>query len=265
MSLQFTSGATVYRRKGDRKLPFSTAKAAHSLSTVFEGSRYGPRDQQKVVIESEPNAEKSCSETSDRLSERLDDGAHESGSAYLVLCGVIGQNIGFHGLRNTQNARFVSIPDGVEELCEKCFYKCKRLSRVTFGESSSLKLIGKGAFRVSGIVEIHIPDAVEKIGDQGFFKCESLSRVTFGEYSSLKLIGMGAFCETPLREIHIPDSVEELGNVCFVGCWSLSRVIFGESSSLKKVGFVLFSRSVCESDIPERLRWIPWRKREPCC
>ena len=40
----------------------------------------------------------------------------------------------------------IHIPDSVEELCEACFYGCESLSRVTFGESSSLKLIGNGAF-----------------------------------------------------------------------------------------------------------------------
>ena len=34
------------------------------------------------------------------------------------------------------------IPSSVEELCEGCFYLCESLSRVTFGESSSLKRIG---------------------------------------------------------------------------------------------------------------------------
>ena len=52
--------------------------------------------------------------------------------------------------------RFVSVPDSVEELCEECFCVCKSLSRVAFGESSSLKLIWKWAFSASGVVEIHI-------------------------------------------------------------------------------------------------------------
>ena len=82
---------------------------------------------------------------------------------YLVVCGVIGQNVGLRSLRSTQRTRFVSIPDGVEELCEECFYDCQNLSRVTFGESSSLKLIGKAAFNGSGVREIHIPDGIEQL------------------------------------------------------------------------------------------------------
>ena len=48
-----------------------------------------------------------------------------------------------------------------EELCDECFFGCEGLSRVTFGESSSLKLIGKEAFSRSGVGEIPIPDGVE--------------------------------------------------------------------------------------------------------
>ena len=81
------------------------------------------------------------------------------------------------------------VADSIEELCEKCFSLCKSLSRVTFGESSSLKLIGRLAFQGSGVREIHIPDGVEKLYEECFRGCWRLSRVTFGESSSLKLIG----------------------------------------------------------------------------
>ena len=71
----------------------------------------------------------------------------------------------------------------------KCYDDCKSLSRVTFGEYSSLKMIGHGAFYGSGLEEIDIPDSVEELGDGCFCNCRSLSRVTFGESPSLKLIG----------------------------------------------------------------------------
>ena len=197
------------------RLPFSTAKTARSLSTVFEGSRYTLRDQQKVVVESEPNREKLGTETSDSLKETLSDDVHESVVAYLVVSGVIGQNVGLRGLRNTQRARFVSIPDKVEELCEECFYECESLSRVTFGESSSLKLIGNGAFRETALVEIRIPDGVEELGEECFADCDSLSRVIFGESSSLKLIKKGAFCQTwIMARFRFPDGVEIVSEPC---------------------------------------------------
>lgn len=57
----------------------------------------------------------------------------------------------------------VVVPDGVEELFENCFFSCKSLSRVRFGDSSSLKLIEERVFLGSGVREIHIPDGVEAL------------------------------------------------------------------------------------------------------
>ena len=95
------------------------------------------------------------------------------------------------------------------ELCEECFDACVSLSRVTFGASSSLKLIGKGAFRGSGVCEIHIPDSVEELCEGCFSECKSLESVTFGASSSLKRVGL-VFDTSSIREIHIPDRLEAL-------------------------------------------------------
>ena len=40
----------------------------------------------------------------------------------------------------------VSIPNGVRELCDRCFKECRSLRRVDFGSSSSLERIGFRAF-----------------------------------------------------------------------------------------------------------------------
>ena len=58
-----------------------------------------------------------------------------------------------------------------EELCEKCFYECESLSHVTFGESSSLKLIGKMAFFGSGLTCFCLPGSVSSIGGSSFPDC----------------------------------------------------------------------------------------------
>ena len=101
-----------------------------------------------------------------------DDDAHETVAAYLVFSGVIGQDVGLCGLRKRQRTRFVSIPKGVEELCESCFSRCKSLSRVTFGESCLLRRIGKVAFYESGVCEIDIPDSVEELCESCFFRAK---------------------------------------------------------------------------------------------
>ena len=49
---------------------------------------------------------------------------------------------------------------------------CERLSLVTFGESSSLKLIGNGAFWGSDVPKIHVP-----YGDSGLLNFVSPHKV----------------------------------------------------------------------------------------
>ena len=131
------------------------------------------------------------------------------------------------------------------------------LSRVTFGESSSLKLIGDRAFCESGVVEFHIPEGVGELCESCFAFCFSLSRLTFGESSSLKLVSSAALSKSSVREIHIPDSVEELCDACFDSCSSLSCVTFGESSSMRRIGAGAFSCSrVSDIHIPDSVEEV---------
>lgn len=101
-----------------------------------------------------------------------------------------------------------AIPDCVEELCDKCFYRCRSLLRVTFGESSWLERIGSEAFSKSGLTDIFIPSRVKELGAKCFWNCPALSRVTFGKSSSLERIGPDIFLRLP--EIVIPQTIEEL-------------------------------------------------------
>ena len=82
------------------------------------------------------------------------------------------------------------------------------------GESSSLRSIGKEAFRGSGVCGIHIPNSVEELCGLCFSGCKSLSGVTFGESSSLRRIGELAFLGSGVCEIHAPDSIERLLRDC---------------------------------------------------
>ena len=242
------------------RLPFSTVKILRSLSTVFEEGLYHRLDQRRVVVEFQANGEKSCPDAGDTSEEMACDKGHESVEVYLALSGVRSQNYS-SWRRGMRMVELVSVPDSVEEISEECFSKFESLSRVTFGESSSLKLIAIGAFFQSGICEIHIPDGVQELCEMCFFECGSLSRVTFGESSSLKLIGKQAFSGSGLVEIHIPDSVKKICEGCFAECESLSRVILRESSSLAWIGKEAFRETgVVEIHIPDGVEKI----REKC-
>ena len=141
--------------------------------------------------------------------------------------------------------REIRIPDRVETIGERCFYGCEKLSRVIFGECSSLKFIGRSAFSGDsgygcplGIIQI--PGSVERICGECFDGCKFLSCVIFREASVLRRIGSRAFQNCALKEIRIPDTVTKLGAYCFCGC-PLSRVTFSESTSLRRIGVGCFS------------------------
>ena len=77
----------------------------------------------------------------------------------------------FKAARVFPNIVVITIPASVEVLCERCFYECKSLSRVTFAAGSCLKRIEKEAFSgCSSLKEIEIPASVEVL-------CEKALRV----------------------------------------------------------------------------------------
>ena len=159
----------------------------------------------------------------------------------------------------------ISIPDSVRGICERCFYECKSLVRVTFGPSSCLERIGFEAFSgrfgaACRVAEITIPDSVQELCDRCFYGCKSLVRVTFGSSSCLKRIGAEAFAgnhgvSCRITEISIPDSVREVCCRCFYDCLSLCRVTFGPSSSLEHIGFKWIGKTnITEVAIPDGVR-----------
>ena len=156
--------------------------------------------------------------------------------------GVSDQNVVLCCLRKMERVGFVSIPDSVEELCDLCFSRCSSLSRVTFGTSSSLKMIGKDAFSDSGLSEIHIPDSVEELCDLCFSRCSSLSRVTFGTSSSLKRIGPMTFCCSRLSSFSFPAGVVSVGGGLFSGCPLQHFVICDIASFFRVDTFLLLSQ-----------------------
>lgn len=75
-------------------------------------------------------------DTSDTLNDRLSDKVHGRAVVYPVLSG---KSCIVSGRGNHCFSQVGSIPDSVEEVCQECFYQCKSLFRIKFGEPSSLK------------------------------------------------------------------------------------------------------------------------------
>ncbi len=87
------------------------------------------------------------------------------------------------------------IPDTVETIGTKAFYKCAKLTAITLPES--LKTIEEKAFFRCNLEEIAFPEKTEFIGKDAFAYCGKLTTVT------------------------IPSDVKEIGDYAFYSCTAL--------------------------------------------
>ena len=104
-----------------------------------------------------------------------------------------------------------TIPDGVEIICSKAFYKCNALTK------------------------IDIPVSVKKIEEKAFFRCERVEVIKLPDV--LEFIGKDAFSYCyGLKEINIPASVNEIGEYAFYNCTNAKTVNVDNKESNIKLG-----------------------------
>lgn len=91
------------------------------------------------------------------------------------------------------------VPDGVEKIRSKAFYKCEKL------------------------YSLSLPETVTTLEEKVFFKCSSLENVNLP--SAVTYIGKDAFgyC-TALKDITVPPSVTGIGDYAFYNCTSLLNI-----------------------------------------
>lgn len=97
------------------------------------------------------------------------------------------------------------IPEGVETVRTKAFYKCSDIRELTLPES--LKVIEEKAFFRCSISEIVLPEKLEFIGKDAFAYCAGL------------------------KSIVIPSSVKEVGEYAFYNCTSLLDITVNSKES----------------------------------
>lgn len=92
-----------------------------------------------------------------------------------------------------------TIPDGVEVIRSKAFYKCAYLS------------------------EINIPESVKRIEEKTFFRCDKISELRLPQ--ALEFIGKDAFSYCyGLKELDIPAKVKQIDEYAFYNCTNLLTV-----------------------------------------
>lgn len=92
-----------------------------------------------------------------------------------------------------------TVPDGVETIRTKAFYRCQSLT------------------------SINLPQSILEIEEKAFFRCSSLGEITLPQ--NLKFIGKDAFAYcSALSEVSIPKSVEQIDEYAFYNCTGLKTV-----------------------------------------
>lgn len=92
-----------------------------------------------------------------------------------------------------------TIPDGVETIRTKAFYKCGKIAKLV------------------------IPDSVKNIEEKAFFRCSSLNDLTLSQ--NVEVIGKDAFgfCSA-ISEINIPSTIKQIDTYAFYNCTSLLTI-----------------------------------------
>ena len=127
------------------------------------------------------------------------------------------------GSLNYYNVTNLYIGGGVEILPDYFAQSARNLT--SFGWSSSIKVIGKGAFSSCPFFrELSLPSSVEVIGDEAFKYCSGLTSVTLPE--TLTTIGPGAFSYcSQLTGLYLPASVVDFGEGAFKVCDALASIV----------------------------------------
>ena len=101
--------------------------------------------------------------------------------------------IGEQAFYKMQGIETVAFPEGLVTIGEEAYYGCENLVDVTL--SSTVKIVGKESFKVTGLKSFTCSPAVVSIGEEAFYGCENLTEVEFS--SSLSTLDTDAFENCP--------------------------------------------------------------------
>ena len=133
----------------------------------------------------------------------------------------------------------VNIPDTVIEIGECAFGSCKLLSGIVL--PSNLTIVGKGAFKGSGLVSVVLPKTVSEVRNSAFRECTSLNTVIMnyndaiiesdkdGTYIYKCKIECSVFeGDTNLTYVSLSENVDTIEDFVFRKCSSLSSLTLPE-------------------------------------
>jgi len=117
-----------------------------------------------------------------------------------------------------------TVPDTVKNIGPQAFYKCGKLTKITFNEG--LETIGEDAFTLAVNMEnVIFPEGLKSIGVHAFNGCANGDRKVF-------------------NQIEIPSSVDYIGDWAFYNCsYVVSVVVYKAEADTQGWGFKWFPTS----------------------
>ncbi len=144
------------------------------------------------------------------------------------------------------NLASVILPDSLQTLGERAFFRCYNLQKVviptkvkeirqyTFYDNynltelimpAGLTTIGNYAFQYChSLFEIEFPVSLETFGYQSFYNNSRLRKITIKDKVSDLPSDLFAYCEM-LSEVNLANTIKSIGNNTFYNCKSLSHII----------------------------------------
>ena len=120
-------------------------------------------------------------------------------------------NIEYDDEGNPTNMPQYEIPDGVETIRSKAFYKCSYVNVTKF------------------------PDSITRIEEKAFHRCAEL--LDFKMPAHIVYIGKDAFAfDTKLKNIEIPATIEEIGDFAFFSCTGMESIQIAAKEADVKLG-----------------------------
>ena len=132
--------------------------------------------------------------------------------------------LGMEVFSGSPDLRSVALPEGIEEIGDRCFAECGSLEAV--GLPVSVRHIAYEAFRGCGSLRsITFHKHVHYVGDYCFYLCKGLQSVTFDAACHDVTLGFNCFqeCES-LTEVTMPQSAAYIPMYCFNKCESLETL-----------------------------------------
>lgn len=164
--------------------------------------------------------------------------------------------IGNYSFMKCKNLESVQFPNSLKKIGGDAFSGCKKLKSVQL--SKNLTELDDGAFEFTGLTKIVIPDGVKSIGYSTFGFCEDLKEVTLP--NSLQSIFGSAFLYcTSLTAVTFPDSLEYIGGEAFNNCKKLKTVKFGNRLQVIADKAFEFCESLNNIVLPNSMKTIDER------